>query len=279
MTSGLLIRVIGGRPRLIEFTDALLRGGRSSLRHVQAKLRDLAAQHHLDMRQQRSLTQVVDQAMILGSADILLEDLLSFLTSRQAVVLAQVAVCCAPMTPEDLAFTFTVADTPGAPASAATGPPPTASELRGDVVRLADLTLLAPGEDISMHPWTAAMVTRKLLADTDRSALHERALAMRWRRFEQDRGFYDDLLDIPRHMAALGLYDDIAAIAAQASRILPGTLAAAAYLAETVPLIPPGQRALDSRRRPRSPGASQRREPYGRHPSTRSHPPACSRPG
>ena len=38
----LLMRAIGGHPRLIEFTDALLRGGRASLRHVQARLRDLA---------------------------------------------------------------------------------------------------------------------------------------------------------------------------------------------------------------------------------------------
>jgi hypothetical protein len=38
----LLTRTIGGHPRLIEFTDALLRGGRSSLRHIQTRLRDLA---------------------------------------------------------------------------------------------------------------------------------------------------------------------------------------------------------------------------------------------
>ena len=37
-----LARAIGGHPRLIEFTDALLRGGRSGFRHVQARLRDLA---------------------------------------------------------------------------------------------------------------------------------------------------------------------------------------------------------------------------------------------
>ena len=41
----LLMRTIGGHPRLIEFTDALLRGGRASLRHVQARLRDLARDH------------------------------------------------------------------------------------------------------------------------------------------------------------------------------------------------------------------------------------------
>ena len=45
----LLIRAIGGHPRLIEFTDALLRGGRSSLRHVQVKLRDLARAEGVDL--------------------------------------------------------------------------------------------------------------------------------------------------------------------------------------------------------------------------------------
>jgi hypothetical protein len=114
----LLTRAIGGHPRLIEFTDALLRGGRSSLRHVQAKLRDLASRHDIDLRQDRPVTQAVDQAMILGSADILLTELLALLTLRQAAVLAQVAVCRAPMTLDDLAFTFN----PG-PDPAGTAPP------------------------------------------------------------------------------------------------------------------------------------------------------------
>ena len=48
---------------------------------------------------------------------------------------------------------------------------------------------------------------------------------MRLRRFEQERGTYEDLLDIPRHLAALGRYDDIASIAEQATGMLAGTLA------------------------------------------------------
>ena len=66
---------------------------------------------------------------------------------------------------------------------------------------------------------------------------------MRLRRFEQQRGSYDDLLDIPRHLAALHRYDDIAGIAGQAARMLPGTLATVAYLAEIRPLIPAAERA------------------------------------
>ena len=49
---------------------------------------------------------------------------------------------------------------------------------------------------------------------------------MRFRRFEQQRGSYEDLVDIPRHLAALGRYDEAADIAAQAERMLPGTVAA-----------------------------------------------------
>jgi len=240
----LLIRAIGGHPRLIEFTDALLRGGRSSLRHVQSRLRDLATEHNIDLRVGRPVTQAVDQAMILGSADILLDELLGLLTPRQAAVLAQVALSPAAMTLDDLAFTFTVGpdsagtEFPGAGASSS------AAEVEADAARLADLTLLAPGENIAMHPWTAALVSRNTAASADRlAALHERALAMRLRRFEQQRGTYDDLLDVPRHLAALGRYDDIAGVANQATRILPGTLASAAYLAEICPLIPPDQRS------------------------------------
>ena len=92
-----------------------------------------------------------------------------------------------------------------------------------------------------MHPWTAELVTRNTPGDLDGE--HERALAMRLRRFGQQQGSYADLVDIPRHLAALGRYDDAADIAAQAEQMLPGTLAAAAYLAEVRPLIPPAERA------------------------------------
>ena len=238
----LLTRTIGGHPRLIEFTDALLRSGRSSLRHVQTRLRDLAQKQDIDLRPDRPMTQAADQAMILGSADILLTELLALLTARQAAVLAQVAVCRAPMTLDDLAFTFSAG-----PDSASSGPSPSAdspqslAELRADTARLASLTLLAPGQDIAMHPWTAAMITRSTSGDP--SALHQRALAMRLRRFEQQRGSYEDLLDIPRHLAVLHRYDDIADVAEHAAQVLPGTLATVAYLAEIRPLIPPTERA------------------------------------
>ena len=233
------MRTIGGHPRLIEFTDALLRGGRASLRHVQAKLRDLAREQGIDLARDQPLTRVLDQAMLLGSADILLTELLRLLTPSQAQVLHQVTVCRAPMSLDDLAFTFTPAA--GGDGGLAPGDEPDLTALRADVDRLTDLTLLTAREGIVMHPWTAALVTRTTEADL--RPQHERALAMRYRRFEQDHGTYEDLLDIPRHLSALGRYDDIADLAEQATQILPGTLATVACLAEIRPLIPPTERA------------------------------------
>ena len=233
-----LARAIGGHPRLIEFTDALLRGGHASFRHVQVKLRDLARQPGADLSAAGSVNAAVEQAMVLGSADILLEGLVGLLTPGQGAVLRQVAVCRAPMTLEDLAFALAAGGQNG---DAGPGAGPAIRALAEDVTRLADLTLIQDGEQIVMHPWTAELVTRNTGADL--SGEHERALAMRFRRFSQQRGSYVDMVDIPRHLAALGRYDEAAAIAGQATRVLPGTLAVAAYLAEVRPLIPEAERA------------------------------------
>ena len=175
--------------------------------------------------------------MLLGSTDIVLTELLALLTPAQHAVLRQVAVCRAPMTRDDLASAL-------APGSDETGPAPDApglAGLAGDMERLADLTLLTVGDHVAMHPWTAAQVTRHLPGDL--SPEHERALAMRYRRFDQRRGTLEDFTDIARHLAALHRYDDVAALANQAMRIVPGTLSLVACLAEMRPLIPPDERA------------------------------------
>ena len=177
--------------------------------------------------------------MLLGSADILLTELTGLLTPAQRNLVRQVAVCRAPMTLDDLAFTLT--PSPRGEGGTAAGASPDLTALPADVDRLTDLTLLTPGDGIVMHPWTAALVTRNI--HDDLSPQHEAALAMRWRRFNQRRGTYDDLIDICRHLAALHRYDDIADIAQQATQIVPGTLSLVACLAEMRPLIPPTEQA------------------------------------
>ncbi|MGH3935295.1 MAG: hypothetical protein ACRDS1_10030, partial [Pseudonocardiaceae bacterium] len=228
----LLHRTIGGHPRLIEFVDALLRGGRANLRHVQTKLRDLAREHGIDLTRPLPLTQAVGRAMLLGSADILLDELLGLLTPRQRVLLDQIVVSRAPMRLDDLAHSVTDGPQPASPAEL--------DDLDTDVQRLVDLTLLTTGPGIGMHPWTAELLEQRATSLTPQ---HERALAMRMRRFTQGRGDYLDVLDVCRHLAALHQYDDLAAVAEQATQVLSGTLAVAAFLAEIRPLIPTSQRA------------------------------------
>ena len=224
----LLVRAIGGHPRLIELTDALMRGGAADFRHVQRKLRDLAARQGVSLAGERPLETALDQAMLLGSADILLDELLALLTPRQTAIARQVAVCYGAMSVDDLSFALNGEDQP---------PDLDLRGLRADVDHLTDLTLLTPGPDVGMHPWTSGLIARTATADT--TVLHERALAMRYRRFQQGRALYDDLIDIPRHLAALGRFDEVASDASDTvRRFLTGTLAICAYLAEIRLLVP-----------------------------------------
>jgi tetratricopeptide (TPR) repeat protein len=215
----LLTRVIGGHPRLVEYVDALVRGKPTQLRSVQNKLRDLARKKGIDLRRPRPVGTAIDNALLLGGADILLDELLDLLTEDQHRVLDQISVSRADMTLDDLAGIVEVTD------------------LQEAVERLTDLTLLTPGPDIQMHPWTAEILDRRA-AGSDRRPLHQRALDMRMRRFGQRRGGYGDLLDLPRHWAALGQYDEIAGLADAAAQMLPGALATSAYLAEIRPMVP-----------------------------------------
>ncbi|MGH3914444.1 MAG: CHAT domain-containing protein, partial [Pseudonocardiaceae bacterium] len=172
----LLHRTVGGHPRLIEFVNALLRGGRANLKHVQAKLRDLAEHEGIDLTKPRPLDQALTEAMLLGSADILLDELLHLLTPHQRVILDQIAVGRAPMRLDDLAYTLTKAPPHPAPHQTATAD---LAALDSDVDRLTDLTLLSAVPGITMHPWTADLLERRA---PDLTPHHQRALAMRMRR-------------------------------------------------------------------------------------------------
>ena len=236
----LLTRTIGGHPRLIEYVDALLRGRPARLREVQTKLRRLAEREGIDLRRPRPVGAAIEDALLLGGADILLDELLGLLTDHEREVLLQLSVSRAPMTLDDLSYTLTnptkAGSTDEATPGVDTGPSVSVRELAGAVEHLTDLTLLVPGDGILIHPWTGELLTRR--PDPDRARRHEQALRMRWRRVVQARIVYDDLIDLSRHLAATGQVDQIAALARQVVASLPGVLAATAYLAEIRPLIP-----------------------------------------
>jgi len=96
---------------------------------VQVKLHELARPARPEPGRPACLDQALDQAMLLGSTDIVLNELLALLTPAQHAVLRQVAVCRAPMTREDLASAL--APDPDGPAPAGRGGPGGPDRRRG----------------------------------------------------------------------------------------------------------------------------------------------------
>ncbi|MDN3356130.1 CHAT domain-containing protein, partial [Actinomadura sp. DC4] len=225
---------IGGHPRLIEFVNALLSNGRGHLRDVTSRLHKLAEKHGISVTKPRTAGQAIDEAVVLGSRDILLDELLALLNEQQRETLLQTAVTVPPMSLHDLAV-------------AVHGPDPT-SDQEADIARaahrLADLTLLTTvGDEILAHSWVAmALVPHQ---GDQLSRRHRQALAMRLARLQEGRAGYDDLIDIAHHYAATHQYDDLTDFALGAAEVLAhqvGELSVAAFLGEVTPSVPTDRR-------------------------------------
>jgi tetratricopeptide (TPR) repeat protein len=143
----------------------------------------------------------------------------------------------------DLAFA--VAGTPVEPSAQPTafkvvdGIPPAdaARAVETDADQLIALTLLTPvGGEVVVHRWVA-----EALADHQGDGVadrHLRARDMRWHRITNQRGGFDDLVEIARHLAAAGRTDDLVRFAVDTSKALRGELAVAAFLGEVLPSVP-----------------------------------------
>jgi hypothetical protein len=227
----LVFRAIGGHPRLVEFVDALLRGGVASMRDVTRKLTDLAEHLGVDLRDERTVTDAVADALLLGSRDILLDQLVGLLSDDERAVLLQAAVSNAPMNSDDLALAWHGAN-----------PDPDPRRTVRAVRRLVDLTLLgrSDGDDLLVHPWIAEAL--RALDDGGWPDRHSRALDMRWTRLRSSRWVFADLVDAGRHYAALSRFDDLEQFTHAAIAAIGGTSGSAALLGELVPLVPPVSR-------------------------------------
>ena len=239
---GLLMAAIGGHPRLIEFVDALLRQGRANLKETVTRLRKLAGEQGVQLSGPRPLGQAIQEAMLLGSRDILLDQLMALLTDEQREILLQAAVTVPPMSAVDLA----VACHDGNPT--AEQQMATAAAVR----QLADLTLVTPlgPEEVAVHPWVSAALD----AFQGDRADHRRsqAIDMRLQRINSGRGGYDDLVDIAHNFAATGRFDELAGFGLQVADLLArqvGELSVAAFLGEIIPAMPSTRRYLPLTRR------------------------------
>jgi tetratricopeptide (TPR) repeat protein len=225
----LVTRTIGGHPRLIEFLDVLLREGTGArFLTVTEKLRGLADDEGIDLRDARPVPNAIKDAVRLGTRDILLDALIDTLTPEQLELLLQASLFRASADLTDIDHTRH-------------GPDPSPEQVqttRRDTERLTDLTLLThAGEEYTMHSWIASALNPRHSPDQVIER-HHRGADMRLHRINTRGWRFDDLVDLVRHFAQAGRFDEAIDYALSACDIVGGQLDVAALLAETVPLIP-----------------------------------------
>ena len=106
-TLGLILRHIGGHPRMLEYLDAILRRGEARLTTVTHRLRKNARRLGLDpQRLGGDLEQSLRDALRLGAEDVLLDQLIELVGSRpeDLAALHQAAAFALPVDIQGLAF-------------------------------------------------------------------------------------------------------------------------------------------------------------------------------
>jgi tetratricopeptide (TPR) repeat protein len=133
---------------MLEYLDALLRGGRSRLPEIRARLEAQARAAGVPLEQlPADLDEAIAQSLRVGAHDVLLSELLALASREEAAALRQAAVSNLPMPVTGVAH-------------ALHDRPPTHPEIttaRRALQRLAELSLLVfPSPDeVFVHRWTA----------------------------------------------------------------------------------------------------------------------------
>lgn len=231
-----IMRVVGGHPRMLEFLDALLRGGEGRLSHVTLKLRNLVAEHGLDLETAGDrLEESLHAALIIGMRDILLDELLD-LTCSDGIdeALLQAATSNLPVTPAGLArmlvFNSADSDDSGDEGSAERA-----------LARLADLSLVHrfPNGSAWVHRWTAEGLAC-LDEDVHRKRCVRAGCYRRWRCRHESHAL-EDAVESVRNFLVGGDYDAAVAGAGDCVAVLDRfqkLMTIAAFTSEVLEILP-----------------------------------------
>ena len=232
----MVLRVIGGHPRMLEFLDALLRGGKGRLTHVTRKLERVAAEQGLDRGASAGqLEESLHAALLLGARDVFLEELLD-LTHHEGIdeVLLQAATSNLPIAPVGLARMLAgeAADTPA---------------VERALERLEDLSLVHrfPDASVWVHRWTAQGLAH-LVDETAHRARHSRAGHYRVWRVNESHDL-EDAWEAVRNFLAGGDFDAAASAAHAcfgALRRFQQSMGIAALASEVLETLPGGHPAF-----------------------------------
>ncbi|MEM8814349.1 MAG: tetratricopeptide repeat protein [Pseudomonadota bacterium] len=157
-TLGLILRHIGGHPRMLEYVDAILRRGEARLPMVTRRLRENAKRLGLDPKQLGGdLEQSMRDALRVGAEDVLLDELIELVGAQpeDLEALHQCAAFALPVDVHGLAFALAGAEEP------------TADQVKAadaSARRLIATSLLTPlpEDHIWVHRWTAQELHERL---------------------------------------------------------------------------------------------------------------------
>jgi hypothetical protein len=176
-TLGLILRHIGGHPRLLEYLDAILRRGKGRLTTVTHRLRENASRLGLDPeRLGGDLEQSLRDTLRLGAEDILLDQLIELVGTRpeDLAALHQCAAYALPVDIHGLAFALAGAREPTSEEVATTG---------ASARRLIGTSLLTPlpEEQVWVHRWTAQELRQRLGVEEARECARRAGEYRAWR--------------------------------------------------------------------------------------------------
>jgi tetratricopeptide (TPR) repeat protein len=233
-----VVRVIGGHPRMLEFLDALLRGGQGRLPHVTEKLQDLLTGTYLDAADAvAGLDEGLSAAVALGARDVLLSELLAIARGERIdEALLQTAVSNLPVEPAGLARML---------ADGGEGDPASATRA---LERLEDLSLVHRFADKSawVHRWTAEGLAGLVEAEEHR-ARHLRGGHYRWWRVGNESHGLRDAVEAVRNFLAGEDFDaavEVAQACFDALRRFRQSIGVAALASEVLETLPPTHSAF-----------------------------------
>ncbi|MFO0873483.1 MAG: CHAT domain-containing protein [Phycisphaerales bacterium] len=231
-----VLRAIGGHPRMLEFVDALLRGGKGRLPHVTTKLKATLEKAGANTSgSAATLDEGVQKAVLLGARDVFLDELLAIARAEGIdELLLQASVSNLPVTASGLARML--AGGSGTPTPSQIG------HIVSALARLDELSLLFRfGEEIGwVHRWTAEGLAR-LTDAAGHLERHNRAGRYRRWRIENETHALDDGIEAIRNHLTGRDFDsaaDIAEATCEALTRLRQTAAAAALASEVLETLP-----------------------------------------
>jgi tetratricopeptide (TPR) repeat protein len=230
-----VLRGIGGHPRLLEFLDAILRGGEGRLPIVEEKLRGIIAAQGLRIEDLGGdIDEAVGDAIRSGAKDILLNELLEIVGSvpGDRGILEQAAVFPLPIELDDLA------------AALAGDAEPSIEEIRKATERLVRTSLLTTlGESsVWVHRWTAEALKARMAQAEHRESCRRAGEALLHRADQRAHSLIDEI-EAVRLLLQAEAYDCAVAVAGSVFRFMKSYGQAsdvAAFSGEIVAKLPVG---------------------------------------